>query len=89
MSEYKIVKPEKGIIGIMKGGKHIGYIENTSASVEVLEIITSLQSQLAMAEMVIEEYNENVDYYESELAGSWLTIRETAREYFNDKETGE
>lgn len=45
-----------------------------------------LQSQLAMAEMVIEEYNENVDYYESELAGSWLTIRETAREYFKNKE---
>jgi len=60
--------------------------ETQAITIEEYKEYIQLKDQLANTEKVIEEYNKNVDYYQSELAGSWLTIRETAREYFKNKE---
>jgi len=37
-------------------------------------LINKLKAQLKDANEVIREYESNVDYYKSELAGSWLDI---------------
>jgi len=66
MVEYKIVKPEKGVVGIMKGDKHIGYVENTTASCDVLRVIIQLQEDLHKAEDAIKNCIDWANGRESE-----------------------
>jgi hypothetical protein len=47
------------------------------------EEIKQLKAQLLIADKLIERYTENVDYYWTELAGSWLSIREDVVQYQN------
>jgi hypothetical protein len=70
MSEYKIVKPEKGVIGIMKGDEHIGYVENTSASYEVLSVIIEQQEKLKEVKLFLEGYgmNGNTNQFDTKAA---------------------
>ena len=43
--------------------------------------IEKLQTQLTEANEIIEKYNQNVDYYKSELADSWIRILMNSLEY--------